>query len=165
MPDPLQLPEFACHVHSYLRQFVQAADQKAVFTLAASGAELGFLISHLSDNSYPHSLCFWVIGIPGALLLASAAGLAALSVRPRQNGVKIGLVAWGGILEHGNADSYIKSVREADLFQEVLAHGYTLSVIVRDKYTLLKYAINSFIAGSLVTIVFFAVAIVERRMH
>jgi hypothetical protein len=129
----IQSPDFACHVHAYLRQFIQAADQKAAFTLAASSAVLGFLVSRLSDSHYPHSICFWVLGSLGAVLLFIAGGLAAFSVRPRQNDVRTGLVAWGGILKKQNADEYRESVNKVDLLQEVLAHCYELSVIVQRK--------------------------------
>ncbi|HXM22201.1 MAG TPA: Pycsar system effector family protein [Terriglobales bacterium] len=157
--------DFASHVHNYLSQFILAADQKAAFTLAASSAVLGFLISRLSDDSHLHSLCFWLPAILAALLLMTAAGLAAIAVRPRQNGIKSGLVAWGGILKSANADEYVASVDKADRLSEVLGHCYTLSVIVRRKYALLKCAIDFFIVGSAVTILFLVIAAVERHAH
>jgi len=156
--------DFACHVHTYLRQFIQAADQKAGFTLAASGAVLGFLISSLKDNTHNHSFCSWLLGILGAVLLIVAGALAAWAVRPRQNNVNVGLVPWIGIREHASADEYVSAVysgKNDTLTKEILSHCYNLSDILRRKYALLKQAVNFFIAGSLFTILFFAVSILQ----
>ena len=114
-PGKMTASSFACHIHAYLRQFIQAADQKAAFTLAASGAVLGFVITRLSDTDHPHSICFWALGTIGAVLLFFAGGMAAWSVWPRQNDLKTGLVAWGGILERTSSDEYINLNSEVEV--------------------------------------------------
>lgn len=56
-------------------------------------------------------------------------------------------------------------MQEADLANEIVNHCYILSGIIDEKYKLLKYAVNSFIIGSVIAIAFFALAIVEGRAH
>jgi hypothetical protein len=154
---------FPYHVHTYLRQFIQAADQKAAFTLAASSAVLGFLINRFSGNHCLHSICFWVFGGLAALSLVIAAGLAALSVRPRQNDIEdSGLVAWIGILKKHDANAYIKSVKGADHAEEIMTHCYKLSSILRTKYKLLKCSVDLFMVGSAIAILFLVIAMLEK---
>ena len=153
--------KFACHVHEYLRQFIQAADQKAVFTLLASSAVLGFVVTRLIDTKCQRSLCFWVLGGLASLLLAGAGGFAAVSVRPRQNNVTDGLMAWMGILKHRDGAEYTEAVNNANHTQEVLGHCYKLSGILRRKYDRLKCAIDFFMAGSVATVLFLIVVIIR----
>lgn len=161
----MESDDFASHVHKYLCQFIVAADQKAAFTLAASGAVLGFVVSRFSDNAHAYSVCVWLPALLAAALLAIAATLAAIAVRPRQNGIKGGLVAWGGILKNATVNEFIDSVDRANRVEEVLSHCFILSKIIRQKYALLTFAIDFFIAGSGATILFLAMMLVERNFH
>lgn len=151
--------KFACHVHEYLRQFLQAADQKAVFTLLASSAVLGFVITRLLDTKLHRSPCFWLLGGLASVLLALAGGFAAVSVRPRQNNVTRGLVAWVGIRQR-NVAEYVKAVEEADHIQEILTHCHELAGILQRKYDRLKWGIDFFIAGGAATALFLAVVMI-----
>ena len=155
--------DFADHVHSYLCQFILAADQKAAFTLAASSAVLGFLITRFNDSDHPDSTCAWIFGIVGASFLVVAGGLATWSLKPIQNGLKDGLVAWGGISRQKSADEYIKAVHGSDLNIEVLTHCYALSAIVRKKYNFLQKAVHCFMVGSVATIVYLVLTVAERH--
>lgn len=96
-----------------------------------------------------------------SLLLIVAAALAAFSVRPRQNDIEEGLVAWTGILKKNNADTYIESVKEADHAKEIMRHCYNLSTILRKKYALMRWAIDFFMAGSAMAIILFIITTIE----
>jgi len=144
---------FIFHEHVYLRQFIQAADQKAGFTLAASSASLGFLVNNFaSDKSLiSGSTCRLILGVLIIILLGLSGLLAAISVRPRQNGIVGGLVGWIGILEHKNGSDYLAAIQGANPTSQLADHCWSLASILRRKYSLLKLAIYSFIGGGVTT--------------
>jgi hypothetical protein len=148
--DPqARVSEFAFHLHTYIRQFLQSADQKAGFTLAASSALLGFLGTSHADLLSSRCTCYTVLRVSSIVLTAVAGALAVWCVMPRQHALSDNLVSWKGIAEYSKARFYVDAVNEAKdkLADEVLGQSYDLAKILRFKYRILKAALWFFMAG------------------
>jgi hypothetical protein len=132
--------EFAKYVHSYLGEFIRAADQKAAFILVAATTLLGWIASRASTDWK-----FWV-QVVGMILAGLSAALAVLSVSPRQHRINTGLVGWGGIRESKDPANYCDSISKlADSgLREIANHSYSIASILRTKYRLLSAAIWTF---------------------
>jgi hypothetical protein len=115
---------------------------------------LGFLVNNFtSDRSLlSGSVCLLILGVLNITLLGFTGLLAAISVRPRQNDITGGLVGWIGILECKNGGDYLKAIRSANPTSELADHCRSLGKILKKKYSLLKLALNLFIAGGAVTV-------------
>jgi hypothetical protein len=139
---------FAKHVHTYLGEFIRAADQKAAFTLIAASGLLGWLTTRTATE--------WrfVVQMIAMVLAAFSAVLAVWSVRPRQHRLVLGLTAWGGIVATGNATKYCASIlRLADGgLEEIAGHSYALAKILKTKYQTLSVATWVFMFAGLTTI-------------
>jgi hypothetical protein len=145
--DTLRL-DFAEHVHSYLGEFIRAADQKAAFLLVASAALLGWLTTQTAEDWR------YLVRIGAMVLVGLAAALAVLSVKPRQHRLNIGLIAWDGILKSGGSEYYtaISKLEDCGL-HEITEHSFQLAGILRKKYRLLWLAIWCFICGGALTVI------------
>jgi hypothetical protein len=141
--------DFAEHVHSYLGEFIRAADQKAAFLLVASAALLGWLTTQtVGDWKY-------FVRIGAMVLVGFSAALAVFSVKPRQHRLNIGRIAWDGILKSGGSDEYHTAISKLDDcgLQEITGHSFQLAGILRKKYRLLWLAIWFFICGGGLTVI------------
>jgi hypothetical protein len=140
--------DFAKYVHSYLGDFIRAADQKAAFLLVASTALFGWLIVQTGTGC-----TFWV-RLVALILLGLSGTLAVVSVMPRQHGVRTGLIAWNGILQSRTPDAYYALISELSDggLKEASNHSYHLAEILRTKYRLLSAAIWPFILGAVMTV-------------
>jgi pycsar effector protein len=156
-----ELPEFARHIHSYLSENIQFADQKAGFIFAASGAVLAYEFQknvHLLWLKSPRSWS-WLDGFAcvSMLSLLVAGGMAAAVVLPRLKKSYRGLVFFGSIADYGETTRFATAVMQRNndqLSQDLLSHSYDLAVICRTKYGILGCALWAgavgFVTGVLV---------------
>jgi Family of unknown function (DUF5706) len=150
---------FAKEVHSYLGDFIRAADQKAGFLLVASTALLGWLTTHgASEGAF-------FVRMVAIVLISLSAALAVWSVKPRQHQLTTGLVAWNGIVKTGSSGQYHDSILKLNDcgLQETAGHSYDLARILRTKYRVLSGAICTFILGGIMAVVLLISSIVTQQ--
>ncbi len=141
--------EFAQYGHTYLGEFVRAADQKAGFLLVAATALLGALTTRtLTDWRF----CVQVVAIT---LAAASASLAVFSVMPRQHRFDRGLIAWRGIRKSPDSKHYADSISKLSDggLQEIADHSHFLAGTLITKYCLLWCAIWPFILSGVATLI------------
>jgi hypothetical protein len=139
--------EFAFHVHSYIRENIAWADQKAAFTFVAVTGMLAVLenagvtkLAMAGNWSIFRALSAINIGI----LLASA-GACLATVWPRLAGNRSGVVFWLGVAKTASASAYaqkVKSLASPELSTAVLEHCHELSLVCRRKYKAVNWAVR-----------------------
>lgn len=140
-PHTRQLPQFT---HTYLREYIALADQKAAFTFAASAALLGYLVSRQALAPLTIHLAAWQprnwLGFVAVCTLAMSATLAILVVLPRLRSFpERGQIFWDDILA-SSPDDYAKTVlslHEDAADHQILLHCHTLARICQTKYRFL----------------------------
>jgi hypothetical protein len=149
--------EFAKFVHTYIREFIKFADQKAGFAFATASAVLTFLVRRGAHKSLLVPLATrgfseWAAFL-ACLLIGLSALLSLLVVLPRLRGRGEGVIYWKGILQSGTETNYVSKIQQSSndaLTAAVLQHCYQLAEIADRKYELLKWAIWSGVIGAVI---------------
>jgi hypothetical protein len=149
-PDKTNEPadRFASDVHTYIRQYIQFADQKASFLFAGVAAMTAFLHGRgitklwLKDPRQCHisdALAF--IAVAGLLL---GAILAVFVILPRLGGAARGIVFWNAITLFESAKEYAAHVQKCDpaeLAAAKLEHCHELAQVCQRKYRIVAWAL------------------------
>jgi hypothetical protein len=137
--------KFSHEVHSYVREHIRNADQKATFFFAAYTAILAFLNSQNVPTRWLKDLRQWsfvdALGFVSMLGLAVGAGILLAVVFPRLKGSRQGIIFFRAIAEHEDSSKYAEGVLgcSADwLVRAKLEHCYDLSNICNAKYRMLR---------------------------
>jgi len=153
---------FIGETHSYITQYIQAADQKAIFLFSASAALLAFLYQAGASANWLKSPSSWdlmsTIIFFGMIALAGAAGVAVGVVVPRLPGQGKDLVSFNGISSHARPEDYIRAVLGSGpdaLLAAKLHHCHTLAGVCRAKYSLLRVAVLLEAIGVIGTMIYF----------
>jgi hypothetical protein len=143
-----------------LREYIQLADQKAMFFFAGATALLAFLFrSGVSSRWMKHVMTWHVLDLVtfiAMLALGVSAVIAMLVLIPRTNGSRRGHVFWEAIAEFANARAYaddLSGLSAATLAQLHAEHCYELSVVCRKKYRVLKAALWVGAVGLVATVI------------
>lgn len=136
--------EFADQTHQYIREYIQAADQKAAFFFAAFGVIVAYSNSIGVLDAWVVNISTWgpsefIIFIHAALIL-NAALCCLWVVKPRLSGSKKGIIFFKSIAEYESADGFVTEFSESQiskLLVEKLQHTYEISKVCRDKYAVL----------------------------
>lgn len=154
--------EFAASVHSYVRENIQFADQKAIFFFTGSTALLAFLYKAGTSSKWMKPFLDWnpidTAGFVAMVCLAIGAALSLLVVMPRLPGSRRGFIFWEAVADYESARHYADELAQAtaaSLTQSVAEHCHELSKVCRAKYRLLSYSIRICGVGLLAAIVVF----------
>lgn len=162
--DPY-LPAFIGETHSYVTQYIQSADQKAVFLFSTATALLAFLHQDGGSARWLKAPAAW--GFLGSvtciamLALAGAAVFAVAVVIPRLPGSAKSLVSFLGIAEHETPQEYADRLLRTPgpaLLAEKAQHCYTLATVCRRKHRLLQGAVILEALGVAATMLYFLFA-------
>ena len=137
---------FSENVHSYIREHIRNADQKAAFFFAALTAILAFLNTQRVPARFLKDVRLWSImdglGFVGMVGLAFGAVFMLSVIFPRLRGSLRGLVFFNAISEYDNAAEYTDDVlatpREG-LVRIKFQHCYEVARICSAKYRLLRF--------------------------
>jgi len=147
---------FILSVHKYLNSYIQVADAKAGFVLAASGAGTVLALPASSDRLVALN---WVAVVIFGLAIVISASI----LYPRHSKKQRGLVYWENIAHHPTIEKYAdafgsKSPEQLEL--EFASQAWYLSKVLSRKYWLLRAAMVTFAVG----IVFGLVALIANRL-
>jgi len=146
--DNNALADFSRHVHSYVCEHIQFADQKAGFLFAFAGAVLAYAFQKSLHMRWLKTPASWSIFDLMAFLsmfsLLISELLAASVVLPRLRSSHRGTIFFRSIAAHVSAGEYATEMSslDADGFsRELLKHAYDLSKICSTKYSVLTSAL------------------------
>jgi hypothetical protein len=156
---------FGSDLHAYVREYIALADQKAAVLFTVVAGMLAYLQTQNAARRWMVDPRTW--GILELLSFAAMVGLlcgsiGALSVVvPRTRGSKRGLVFWGAVALHRDAQEYADRVVRMDgpaLVRAKLEHSHELAVICRRKYRALDKAIWCAAVGLVAALIYIAVS-------
>lgn len=155
------LNSFAQHTHSYLREYIALADQKAAFVFAVGAGLLVYLYEKSTSQMWLKSIKEWslmdAISFIAIFGLAASCVMAIAVVFPKLKGSRRGHIFWSGISEFDTSSEYANSVAnltEASIVDETLKHNYELSSICKRKYSILNISLISGAVGAVFAILF-----------
>lgn len=166
-PQPITAAhaKFSDETHSYVREYIRNADQKATFFFAALTAILAFLNAQNVPSRWLKDVRLWsfVDGLGFLSMLGLAGGAVTLLavVFPRLKGSRRGLLFFNAITEYDNSAEYANAVLASsgdDLVRAKLQHCYELSRICTTKYSILRigFWLGSIGAASALLFLFFS---------
>jgi pycsar effector protein len=144
---------FADQTHTYIRGYIQAADQKATFYFAFFAA----IIAYSDTTGF---LQKWIVDISNWKILEAVSFLSALLlvlsafgflwvVKPRLSGSKRGLVFFKAISEFDSQGEYFAEIASKPvmkLYEEKVKHTFELAKVCSNKYRIL--GISLWLGGS-----------------
>lgn len=143
---------FVDETHSYIREYIRNADQKAIFFFSAASAINAFL--HHEGVTARWRLGPWsaivAVDLLAMLCLAACSLVAIGVVVPRLPGSRRGLLYFGAIAEHESPSAYSSVVLTAspdELLEEKAKHVHTLASICTRKYRWLWASVWLGVAG------------------
>lgn len=132
---------FSDEAHSYLREYIRNADQKATFFFAILTAILAYLNAQNAPSRWLKNPQLWSLIDFLAFLsmfgLAVGAGVLLSVVFPRLKGSRRGLFFFSAIAEYDTSREYASDIlacSEHDLVRTKLNHCYDLAKICTAKY-------------------------------
>lgn len=150
--------DFISHQHGYIREMIGLADRKASFFLASSALELGYLSNHNVFVAFQIQVCQLNISQATGEFAILFLGLTIFSslrcVWPRFGiGHNRGVLSWQDIVDgHPSRTDFVNKVlgmSDDELSSEIVAHSYDMSIIVKQKFTILRYSAFFISAGTL----------------
>ena len=154
------VPDFARHIHLYVRDYIRLADQKAALVFAFTSALLAFLYDqklHERWLSYPkHWSALDLVAFLSMASLFTALTFSVLVVLPRLAKSHVGYVFFKSIKEFESASEYANSGTREDEKQlaiSILRHTYDIARVCSRKYTFLSLAIWASAIGVLLTVI------------
>lgn len=146
--------EFACHVHTYLREYIASSDKKAAFVFAVATTLLIYLYQVRAQVRWLKNPTTWVVGdmftFLAMFLLFLGAACCAMVVAPRFTRTHRGFVYFGSIAEFESASDYSSSIfseTRIQLTQALLKHNFDLARICRAKFRVLVCGIWFTVVG------------------
>jgi len=163
--DDTYLPTFVGETHSYITQYIQNADQKAVFLSGVAAALLAFLHQDRGSAWWLKPLAAWgflsAVTLVAMLALAGAAIAAVAVIVPRLPGRGRGAVSFLGIAAYETPDEYAQSLLRTSgpaLLAEKAQHCHTLAQVCCAKYRVLRIAVVLEALGMIAAVVYLVFA-------
>ncbi|WP_291812321.1 Pycsar system effector family protein [Limnobacter sp.] len=151
--------KFSEETHQYVREYIRLADQKATFFFAGATALLAYLSKLGMTNKWLANPKMW--GLVDMLAFLATVGLilsavaCLVTVIPRLNGSRRGLIFFAAIREYESAPDYASEVMkqsQSALCEAKLRHTYELSIVCKEKYSVLCWGQWFGAAGVLATL-------------
>ncbi|MDX2464116.1 MAG: DUF5706 domain-containing protein [Porticoccus sp.] len=135
---------FADETHTYIREYIQSADQKATFYFAAFAA----IIAYSDSLGY---LQKWIVGISSWSLIEAASFISTLLlllsafgclwvVKPNITGSKRGIIFFNAIAEFESQSDFfneIASTSSSKLYEEKIKHTFEIAKVCAGKFKIL----------------------------
>lgn len=159
------LPAFIGEAHSYITQYIQSADQKAMFLFGAAAALLAFLHQDGASGHWLRTPAAW--GLVGTVTfmamfaLACAAIAAVAAIVPRLPASGKNLVSFLGIAEYKTPQEYAEGLAQTPhsaLLAEKAQHCHTLAAVCCSKYRFLQAAVILEVIGVAGAVLYFLFA-------
>lgn len=152
--------EFACHIHSYLRQFIEFSDKKATFVFAIDAAVLIYFYQQGLQLRWLKPMATWLasdlfIFLAMALMFAGALACAYV-VLPRMANSHRGFVFFSSIAEYESASDYSSTIFKQPrlgLTDALLKHDYDLAVVCKSKFAVLTWGMWLSVVGVVAAII------------
>ena len=159
MSDKPAKLRFAGELHSYVREHISQADQKATFFFAAASALLAFLYDAQLLDLWVKSFSQWsvldVLSLVALVALTSAVGAFLLTVYPRLGGSNKGLIYFSAVAAWESRATYQQEFEQQemdDLMRETAEHIYDLATICKRKYAILRVGLWLGLVGLVATL-------------
>ncbi len=153
--------KYAQHLHSYIREYIAAADRKASFVFTVGAALLVYLYEKNIAVSWLVSPFSWtlseIIAFVSMAGLSVSCVLAVFVVLPRLSGSKRGFIFWESIVEFNSPTEFSEAAQklsDTEVTRELLLHSYELSNICKKKYYILNWALRIGGVGAIATIIY-----------
>lgn len=153
--------KYAQHLHTYVREYIAAADRKASFVFTIGAALLVYLYEKNIAVSWLVSPFSWslseIIAFVSMAGLSISCVLSVFVVFPRLSGSKRGFIFWESITEFNNPSEFSEAAQklsDAEITRELLLHSYELSAICKKKYVILNWALRIGGIGAIATIIY-----------
>lgn len=153
--------KYGALVHSYIREYISAADRKASFVFTIGAAllvylyEKGIVVSWLKNpNTWVSGEILAFIAISG---LSVSCMLAVAVVFPKLKGSRRGFIFWESIAEFETASSFsdaAQQLRGPSLTNELLKHVYEIAHVCKEKYRILNWSLRIGAIGAISTILY-----------
>lgn len=144
-PVTVSHARFSDEAHSYIREYIRNADQKATFFFAILTAILAYLNAQNVPSRWLKNPRLWsfidFLAFVSMLGLAVGAGILLSVVFPRLKGSRRGLLFFNAVAEYDTSREYASDIlaySEDDLIRTKLHHCYDLSKICSAKYRALR---------------------------
>ncbi len=151
--------KYAKHLHSYIREYISAADKKASFVFAIGAALLVYLYEKNLAVTWVKAVNTWTLNEGIIFLaiigLAISCLLSILVVVPFLKGSRRGFVFWDSIAEFSNSSEFsneLFKLGDSQLTEEILRHSYELSRVCKRKYLLLNWSLRVGAVGAICTL-------------
>lgn len=143
-----QVFQFSKHVHSYIRDYINLADQKAAFIFAIGTSLLAFLNQSGITKVWKQGTMslISIVVIISLVSIGSSVLLSILVVAPNLNpgSGRRGYIFWESIMKYGSSERYLEDIETKqveELTRAMLEHCYVLAGVCRRKYKYLRYSI------------------------
>lgn len=151
--------KYAKHLHSYIREYISAADRKASFVFTIGAALLVYLYEKNLGVTWVKAVNTWTLN-EGIIFLAIvgltiSCLLSIMVVVPFLKGSRRGFVFWDSIAEFSNSAEFsneLFKLGDSQLTEEILRHSYELSRVCRRKYLLLNWSLRVGAVGAIFTL-------------
>lgn len=135
---------FTEQTNSYIRQYIQAADQKATFYFAFFAAIIAYSDSSGILKLWISDFFTWqlkeVVSFLSSVLLVLAAFGCLWVVKPRLTGSKRGLIFFKAISEFDSLNDFLSEMASSSaskIYEEKVKHTYDIAKVCSNKYQVL----------------------------
>lgn len=157
------LDNYAKHLHSYIREYISAADRKASFIFAIGAALLVYLYEKEITSIWIKPIKTWGMNDLASFLatygLAISCVIAVAVIFPSLKGSRRGLLFWESVAEFNTSTEFVEELQKlgcAQLTDEILRHSHEISWVCRRKYVLLNLSIRIGAVGAVSAIIYLA---------
>lgn len=153
--------KYGALVHSYIREYISAADRKASFVFTIGAALLVYLYEKGIVVSWLKSPNTWALGEILAFIAISGLSISCLLavavVFPKLKGSRRGFIFWESIAEFESASSFSDAAQQLSgpsLTNELLKHVYEIAHVCKEKYRILNWSLRIGAIGAISTILY-----------
>ena len=153
--------KYGALVHSYIREYISAADRKASFVFTIGAALLVYLYEKGIVVSWLKSPNTWALGEILAFIAISGLSLSCMLavavVFPKLKGSRRGFIFWESIAEFESASSFSDAAQQlsgTSLANELLKHVYEIAHVCKEKYRILNWSLRIGAIGAISTILY-----------
>jgi hypothetical protein len=158
VPDLKIQSDYLWNTHKYKNDYIRFADTKAAFTVTFCSAIIAALFKgdfhklFLAAAPLSWTSSAWM-SLGSFFSLAIAIGCGVWAIRPRlASRQPKGLIYWGGIVEHGSAEtfwSFMKTQSQEQLTENLAHHVFRLAQLAKQKYFWVSISMTAAAAGGI----------------
>lgn len=139
---------FADFQQGYVSGYIQLADTKAAWVFAVASGLIAYIFGGSNLQAILFQRCDWLTALVfvTVVLLVLAAVLSFLVIVPRLSRSNDGIVFFGSVANRASPGEFVREIagmREPELIEARLRHGYDISKICARKYRFLTMAFRT----------------------